>query len=140
MASLFLDLLRPSQCYRLSVGVLGDIVRGLLGNVSDKGLGLRYGGFDVQPFLELAFLIKNTPHFRTSVSSSVDRENGQSYQERVEHIMVLNNCERGAIDIDRNSGHLRTQRSKPDFQARNVAQRYGETRINNTIRNHQRGR
>src|SRR5205809_5905987 len=114
MASLALDTLRPSQRRRHSVRVLGDIVRGLLVNVSDRRLGLRYGGFDVQPFLELAFLIEDMPHFRTSVSSSVDRENGQSYQERVEHVMVLNNCERGAIDIDRNSRHLRTRRSRLD--------------------------
>src|SRR5437867_9272590 len=93
MASLFLDLLRPSQRHRLSVGALSDILRGLLGNVSDRRLGLRYGGFDVQPFLELAFLVKDAPHFRTSVSSSIDREDGQSYHERVEDIMVLNNCE-----------------------------------------------
>src|SRR5881396_4266746 len=120
MASLFLDLLRPSQRHRLSVGVLGDIVRGLPGNVSDRRLGLRYGGFDVQPFLELAFLIEDMPHFRTSISSSVDREDGQSYQERVEHIMVLNNCERGSIDIDRNSRNLRI-RNQLGFQARNGA-------------------
>src|SRR6266581_4870879 len=77
----------------------------------------RCGVFNVQPFLELAFLVKDAPHFRTSISSSVDREDGQSYQERVEHIMVLNNCERRSIDIDRNSGHLRTRRNKPGFQA-----------------------
>src|SRR6266487_1652602 len=96
---LFLNLLRPSKRYALSVGILGDIICSLLGNVSHRRLGLRHCGFDVQPLLELAFLIEDMPHFRTSISSSIDRENGQSYQERVEHIMVLNNCERGAIDI-----------------------------------------
>src|SRR5438034_8949750 len=132
MASLFLDVLRSSQRHRLSVVVLVDIVRGLLVNVSDRRLGLRYGGFDVQPFLELAFLIKDAPHFRTSVSYSIDREDGQSYQERVEHIMVLNNCERESADIDRNSWHLRTRRNKPDFQASNGARRYRQTRLDNT--------
>src|SRR5712692_11740437 len=110
MSNLLLYVLGSSNGDGLGVRVSNNVFSRNFRNIADQSLCSGNCRFNVEPFLELVFLVENVSHLRAPVSACVDWKNGHfcnPEQSGLNHIKPLP-AEIG-VALDRDMRHIQSR-------------------------------